>query len=316
MVHAVGACSRFAPPPLPAVVRDEAAARRAPLTADAGPAASKLRKMWAEFLQVLAKAGLGGVLVVVFAVFAETLSPKRFAGVFAAAPSVALASLLVTVLFKGARTAGSACTGMAAGAVGFVVYCLLVPGAMRRWGSLRGAGAALGGWLAVTAVTVPLAAAMLGGGKLAAAAAPGTAAAGASRRRPALHCQPGKVREAKPKDWLIRFLFGAGTSATAGVIALAAGPVIGGTLLAFPAILLASLTLVAEEDGRAQARDDARGATAGALGLIGFATVGAGTYGRIPTMAVFGLVTVAWAVAGFGAYAAAWATGAGADEPH
>ncbi len=90
--------------------------------------------MWAEILQVLAKAGLGGVLVVVFAVCAETLSPKRFAGVFAAAPSVALASLLVTVLFKGAREAGSACTGMAAGAVGFVVYCLLAPGAMRRWG--------------------------------------------------------------------------------------------------------------------------------------------------------------------------------------
>ncbi|MDQ2815743.1 MAG: hypothetical protein M3Z75_28830, partial [Actinomycetota bacterium] len=144
----------------------------------------------------------------------------------------------------------------------------------------------------------------------------GTAAAGESRRRPPLRCQPGKVREAKPKDWLIRFLFGAGTSTTAGVIALAAGPVIGGTLLAFPAILLASLTLVAEEDGRAQARDDARGAAAGALGLIGFAVTGAGTYGRMPTVAVFGLVTVAWAVAGLGAYAAAWAVGAGADEPH
>jgi hypothetical protein len=34
--------------------------------------------------------------------------------------------------------------------------------------------------------------------------------------------------------------------------------VIGGTFLAFPAILLASLTLVAEEEGGAQSRDDAR----------------------------------------------------------
>src|SRR5579859_5770747 len=51
------------------------------------------------------KALCGGALVLLFALFAQTLSPKRFAGVFAAAPTVAAASLSVTVLFKGSSDA-------------------------------------------------------------------------------------------------------------------------------------------------------------------------------------------------------------------
>src|SRR5437764_732532 len=37
------------------------------------------------------KSVCGGALVLLFCAFAQTLSPKRFAGVFAAAPTVALA---------------------------------------------------------------------------------------------------------------------------------------------------------------------------------------------------------------------------------
>jgi hypothetical protein len=55
-------------------------------------------------------------------------------------------------------------------------------------------------------------------------------------------------------------------SAVAGVISAVAGPRAGGVFLAFPAILLASLTLVAKEEGPARARDDARGAIFGTLG--------------------------------------------------
>src|SRR5437763_1756121 len=45
--------------------------------------------------------------------------------------------------------------------------------------------------------------------------------------------------------------------------------------------MLASLTLVAKEDGARQARNEARGATLGTLGLIGFAAVLAVTLPRL-----------------------------------
>lgn len=101
--------------------------------------------------EIAAKALLGGVFVVLFALLSEAMTPKRFAGVFAAAPSVALASLLVTVVAKGAGDARLASVGMTAGAVAFTAYCLAVPAALRRWGALRGAVATVGLWLVVAA---------------------------------------------------------------------------------------------------------------------------------------------------------------------
>ena len=44
---------------------------------------------------------LGGVIVSAFAVIGDMLHPKSFAGIFGAAPSVALASLGLTFLTKG-----------------------------------------------------------------------------------------------------------------------------------------------------------------------------------------------------------------------
>lgn len=52
--------------------------------------------------------------------------------------------------------------------------------------------------------------------------------------------------------------------------------------LAFPAILLASLTMVAEEEGPRQALDDARGALLGTFGMIGFGVLAAFTVSRWP----------------------------------
>lgn len=54
-----------------------------------------------------------------FALFAEALSPKRFAGAFAAAPTVALASMVVTTIVSGPADAKRASMGMIAGAIGF-----------------------------------------------------------------------------------------------------------------------------------------------------------------------------------------------------
>jgi hypothetical protein len=113
---------------------------------------------------------------------------------------------------------------------------------------------------------------------------------------------------------LVRFGFGAGTSALAGVVSLIAGPTVGGVFLAFPAILLASLTLVADEEGRSKARDDARGAAAGALGLLAFAVIGAGLFATQFPVLVFVEAAVAWVLAGPGSYLLAWRAGYGADE--
>ena len=51
------------------------------------------------------------------------------------------------------------------------------------------------------------------------------------------------------------------------------GPQVGGLFLAFPAILPASLILVEQRDGRAQAVDDVFGACLGSIGLAAFALV-------------------------------------------
>jgi hypothetical protein len=250
--------------------------------------------------------------VLVFAVIAETLSPKRFAGILSAAPSVALASLLMTVTFKGPLDARRACAGMVAGAVGFLAYCAVAPSALRRFGTVRGAALALVGWAVVSTAVFP------GAASLPAAHAAGAAPAAARHagpQRPALRFEPGKVREATPKDAAVRFAFGAGTSAIAALVTLAS-PVVGGVFLAFPAILLASLTLIADEEGQAAARDDARGAAAGAVGLAAFAATGCALFHHWPTPAAFVCATVAWLLASAVCYGIAWAVGAGADEQH
>jgi hypothetical protein len=67
-----------------------------------------------------------------------------------------------------------------------------------------------------------------------------------------IQAESNKLGKPPARDWFIRFGFGAAVSAVASVIAAVAGPRAGGVFLAFPAILLASLTLVAKEEGRAQ----------------------------------------------------------------
>ena len=53
----------------------------------------------------------GGSFVVAFALIGEAAHPKSFSGLFSAAPSVALAGLLVTALAKTAHAAGEAALG-------------------------------------------------------------------------------------------------------------------------------------------------------------------------------------------------------------
>jgi hypothetical protein len=101
--------------------------------------------------EIALKALAGGLLVLAFAALAQMLTPKRFAGIFAAAPSVALGSLAVTVAFSGKRDLPAAGAGMAVGAAAFVVYCLTAVPLIRRYGAWKGSGGALLAWAAVSA---------------------------------------------------------------------------------------------------------------------------------------------------------------------
>jgi Protein of unknown function (DUF3147) len=107
--------------------------------------------MGAKAAEVALKMLAGGMFVLAFAALAQILAPKRFAGVFSAAPSVALGSLLVTAAFSGAADVAVSGRGMAVSAVAFAVYCVAAVPLMRRWGAWRGSAAALAAW-AVTAV--------------------------------------------------------------------------------------------------------------------------------------------------------------------
>jgi hypothetical protein len=72
------------------------------------------------------KALFGGTMVMVFAVIGHILRPKWFAGLFSAAPSVAVASLAVIVVDKGHHVAASDGYAMLFGVAGFVVFAALV----------------------------------------------------------------------------------------------------------------------------------------------------------------------------------------------
>lgn len=82
------------------------------------------------------------------------------------------------------------------------------------------------------------------------------------------------LKQIRPKDIIIRFLFGVIISAIAGGISSYFGPKIGGSFLAYPAILPASLTLIETKDNRIESRKQAWGAIIGGIGLVGFSTIG------------------------------------------
>ncbi|MGN5382502.1 DUF3147 family protein [Streptomyces lasalocidi] len=105
-----------------------------------------------SLFEIVLKALVGGVFVVGFALLAEALRPKRLAGVFAAAPSVALGGLILTVAFKGDGDAEEAARGMVAKALAFTVYCLVDVPALGRFGAVRGLAVALVVWFAAAGV--------------------------------------------------------------------------------------------------------------------------------------------------------------------
>jgi len=99
-------------------------------------------------LLLLALKGLaGGTLVVMFALLSEMLQPKRFAGLFGAAPAVAIAGLALTLASKGAHDARENAIGMLAGASGMLCYALVLVALMRRVRPLVASALGLAAWV-------------------------------------------------------------------------------------------------------------------------------------------------------------------------
>jgi Protein of unknown function (DUF3147) len=83
--------------------------------------------------QIVIRFLIGGAVVSVFSAFSDLLKPKSFAGLFGAAPSVALATLGLTVARDGRWYAATEARSMIAGAVAFFVYASLVSSLTMRY---------------------------------------------------------------------------------------------------------------------------------------------------------------------------------------
>src|SRR5947207_12189130 len=84
-------------------------------------------------LQILIRFLVGGAVVTAFAAMGDVLRPKSFAGLFGAAPSVALATLSLTIASDGASYAATESRSMIAGALAFFVYASFVSWIMMRY---------------------------------------------------------------------------------------------------------------------------------------------------------------------------------------
>jgi|SRR5579872_2300173 len=75
----------------------------------------------------------GGVVVSVFAMIGDVLRPKSFAGLFSAAPSVALATLTLTIHKEGKPYAAHEAASMLLASIAFIVYATAASYVLRRW---------------------------------------------------------------------------------------------------------------------------------------------------------------------------------------
>jgi Protein of unknown function (DUF3147) len=94
---------------------------------------------------------LGGVIVSAFAVIGDILHPKSFAGIFGAAPSVALASLALAFLTNGIHDATVDGHAMVLGAIALCAFSWAVARLLLRYkrNTIVATAASWLGWLAV-----------------------------------------------------------------------------------------------------------------------------------------------------------------------
>jgi uncharacterized membrane protein (GlpM family) len=76
---------------------------------------------------------VGGLVVSLFSSIGDVLRPKSFAGLFGAAPSIALATVGLTIAQNGKAYAAAECRSMMRGAIAFFVYALSVSWVLKRY---------------------------------------------------------------------------------------------------------------------------------------------------------------------------------------
>lgn len=105
--------------------------------------------MTRDLVSIIVQALAGGTLVVLFALAGAALKPKRFAGLFSGAPSIAIAGPVVTVVALGDGPAARAGLGMLFGAAGFVAFSATVRPLIVRTGAVAASVAGCGAWILV-----------------------------------------------------------------------------------------------------------------------------------------------------------------------
>jgi len=101
---------------------------------------------------VLLKGLAGGSLVVAFALLSEVVAPKRFAGLFGAAPAVAIAGLGLVLLSKGAHDARENSIGMIAGCLGMFCYAASTVQLLKHTHARAGTALGMVAWVVPTAL--------------------------------------------------------------------------------------------------------------------------------------------------------------------
>jgi len=101
---------------------------------------------------------VGGIAVSVFAALGDALRPKTFAGLFGAAPSIALATVLITLSRRGADVVAVEARSMILGALALAVYSWIVCVLLQKFriSSLRATVSAFPVWFAVAFATTAL----------------------------------------------------------------------------------------------------------------------------------------------------------------
>ena len=95
-------------------------------------------------MEWLYRFAVGGIIISLFATLGDVLKPKGFAGLFGAAPSVALATTGLTLFTQGSGYVAVEARSMIMGALAFSLYaaiCVYLMGVRRMKAGVAAAGA-------------------------------------------------------------------------------------------------------------------------------------------------------------------------------
>ncbi len=90
------------------------------------------RRSGAILTELLVRFVIGGALVAAFSFIGSLFSPKSFGGLFGAAPSIALATMFLTIAKQGKQFAAVESHSMIAGGIAFFFYASAVSAVLMR----------------------------------------------------------------------------------------------------------------------------------------------------------------------------------------